>query len=180
MSGPPTFMAMMCLSFAFACAGPPGKDAQPSDAGPGVVDYGVLTPAELEVAKMTAELTGVTIPADGRPVMTLKVTERHGSGVRGLSATAVNWRFALIKLAQGVNASANDSWVSYMAANDHSTASTETATALTDNGDGTYTFVARRKEVLRRRGENLSPLEVEEVVAAVAGGQPSCRIQQRP
>ncbi|HEY4886810.1 MAG TPA: OmcA/MtrC family decaheme c-type cytochrome [Myxococcales bacterium] len=140
MSGPPTFMAMMCLSFAFACAGPPGKDAQPSDAGPGVVDYGVLTPAELEVAKMTAELTGVTIPADGRPVMTLKVTERHGSGVRGLSATAVNWRFALIKLAQGVNASANDSWVSYMAANDHSTASTETATALTDNGDGTYTY----------------------------------------
>jgi carnitine-CoA ligase len=34
----------------------------------------------------------------------------------------------------------------------------------TVNDDGTYTFVGRRKEVLRRRGENLSPLEVEEVV----------------
>ena len=29
------------------------------------------------------------------------------------------------------------------------------------NHDGTYTFVARKKEVIRRRGENLSPLEVE-------------------
>ena len=34
------------------------------------------------------------------------------------------------------------------------------------NADGTYTFVGRRKEVLRRRGENLSPLEVEEVLDA--------------
>jgi carnitine-CoA ligase len=32
------------------------------------------------------------------------------------------------------------------------------------NPDGTYTFVGRQKEVLRRRGENLSPLEVEEVL----------------
>jgi crotonobetaine/carnitine-CoA ligase len=52
----------------------------------------------------------------------------------------------------------------------------ETAAVLTDDGwlrtgdlvtvnaDGTYTFVGRRKEVLRRRGENLSPLEVEEVI----------------
>ena len=51
----------------------------------------------------------------------------------------------------------------------------ETAQAFTDGwlhtGDlvtvdpgGTYTFVARKKEVLRRRGENLSPAEVEEVL----------------
>jgi carnitine-CoA ligase len=33
-------------------------------------------------------------------------------------------------------------------------------------GDGIYTFVARQKEVLRRRGENLSPLEVEQVLEA--------------
>jgi crotonobetaine/carnitine-CoA ligase len=45
------------------------------------------------------------------------------------------------------------------------------------NADGTCTFVARRKEVIRRRGENLSPAEVEEclerhpdvAVAAVIG-----------
>jgi carnitine-CoA ligase len=39
-----------------------------------------------------------------------------------------------------------------------------TGDLVTINGDGTYTFVARKKEVLRRRGENLSPLEVEEVL----------------
>ncbi len=54
----------------------------------------------------------------------------------------------------------------------------ETAAAITDGGwlrtgdlvtrnpDGTYTFVARKKEVLRRRGENLSPAEVEEALAS--------------
>jgi carnitine-CoA ligase len=39
-----------------------------------------------------------------------------------------------------------------------------TGDLVTVNEDGTYTFVGRRKEVLRRRGENLSPLEVEEVL----------------
>ena len=39
-----------------------------------------------------------------------------------------------------------------------------TGDIVTVNSDGTYTFVSRRKEVLRRRGENLSPLEVEEVL----------------
>jgi crotonobetaine/carnitine-CoA ligase len=34
------------------------------------------------------------------------------------------------------------------------------------NPDGTYTFVGREKEVIRRRGENLSPAEVEEALAA--------------
>ncbi|GAA1001759.1 ATP-dependent acyl-CoA ligase [Acrocarpospora macrocephala] len=54
----------------------------------------------------------------------------------------------------------------------------ETAKVITEDGwlrtgdlvtvddDGVYTFVSRRKEVLRRRGENLSPLEVEEVLTA--------------
>jgi crotonobetaine/carnitine-CoA ligase len=54
----------------------------------------------------------------------------------------------------------------------------ETAAVITDDGwlrtgdlvtvnpGGTYTFVARKKEVLRRRGENLSPAEVEEAIAS--------------
>ena len=41
-----------------------------------------------------------------------------------------------------------------------------TGDLVTDNGDGTYTFVARVKEVLRRRGNNLSPAEVEDAVAS--------------
>ncbi len=41
-----------------------------------------------------------------------------------------------------------------------------TGDLVTVNSDGTYTFVARRKEVLRRRGQNLSPAEVEEAIQA--------------
>ena len=48
------------------------------------------------------------------------------------------------------------------------------------NDDGTYTFVGRRKEVIRRRGENLSPAEVEaalerhpDVLEAAVVGVPS-------
>jgi carnitine-CoA ligase len=39
-----------------------------------------------------------------------------------------------------------------------------TGDLVTANADGTYTFISRVKEVIRRRGENLSPLEVEEVL----------------
>ena len=39
-----------------------------------------------------------------------------------------------------------------------------TGDLVTANPDGTYTFVARRKEVLRRRGLNLSPAEVEDAI----------------
>lgn len=39
-----------------------------------------------------------------------------------------------------------------------------TGDLVTPDEGGTYTFVARRKEVLRRRGENLSPAEVEEAL----------------
>jgi carnitine-CoA ligase len=39
-----------------------------------------------------------------------------------------------------------------------------TGDLVTDNGDTTYTFLGRKKEVIRRRGENLSPAEVEAVL----------------
>jgi crotonobetaine/carnitine-CoA ligase len=41
-----------------------------------------------------------------------------------------------------------------------------TGDLVTVNDDDTYTFVARKKEVLRRRGLNLSPSEVEEAIAS--------------
>jgi carnitine-CoA ligase len=41
-----------------------------------------------------------------------------------------------------------------------------TGDLVTGDDDGVYTFIARRKEVLRRRGENLSPVEVEDVILA--------------
>ncbi|MDQ6853263.1 MAG: AMP-binding protein [Actinomycetota bacterium] len=55
-----------------------------------------------------------------------------------------------------------------------------TGDLVRDDGDGTYTFVGRKKEVIRRRGENLSPAEVEaalerhpEVAEAAVVGVPS-------
>ena len=41
-----------------------------------------------------------------------------------------------------------------------------TGDLVTVNADDTYTFVSRKKEVLRRRGQNLSPAEVEDVIQA--------------
>jgi crotonobetaine/carnitine-CoA ligase len=41
-----------------------------------------------------------------------------------------------------------------------------TGDIVTRDAAGVFTFVTRKKEVLRRRGENLSPLEVEEAIAA--------------
>ncbi len=115
-----------------------------------VADYTVMTADEKAQAAMTAVITGVSFPADGRPVVNIKVSERHGLGVKNLATTAVTWRFSLLKLVPGlvpgatpgVNGSASDTWVSYLAANDHSVASSETAAAanLTDHGDGNYDY----------------------------------------
>src|SRR5690349_18448618 len=41
-----------------------------------------------------------------------------------------------------------------------------TGDLVTENEDGTYTFLGRQKEVIRRRGENLAPAEVEEALAS--------------
>jgi carnitine-CoA ligase len=55
-----------------------------------------------------------------------------------------------------------------------------TGDLVTENEDGTYTYVGREKEIIRRRGENLAPAEVEEalmshpdVVEAAVVGVPS-------
>jgi OmcA/MtrC family decaheme c-type cytochrome len=104
------------------------------------VDYTLLSAAELADANPGLVVTGISHPADGRPVVTFKISDRKGTGIMKFPAGSV--RFALLKLAAGVNGSANDTWVSYLAANATSTASTETASAssLTDNLDGTYSY----------------------------------------
>ncbi len=121
-----------------------------------VVDYSLLSAAEQADANPSAVITGVSIPADGRPVVTVKVSDRKGHGIKNITPVApVSWRFALLKLvpgstdALGVNGAAMDTWVSYIAKNATSTAGTETAGTdpastttglLTDNKDGTYTY----------------------------------------
>jgi OmcA/MtrC family decaheme c-type cytochrome len=107
-----------------------------------VIDYAVMTGDERKTANMAAAITSIAIPADGRPVVELKISERHGLGVKNLGATAASWRFALLQLQPGVNGSSGDTWVSYMAASSAATAGTENATpaALVDHHDGTYTY----------------------------------------
>jgi carnitine-CoA ligase len=41
-----------------------------------------------------------------------------------------------------------------------------TGDLVTANADGTFTFLGRRKEVIRRRGENVAPAEIEEALAS--------------
>jgi crotonobetaine/carnitine-CoA ligase len=41
-----------------------------------------------------------------------------------------------------------------------------TGDLVTSDGAGTYTFVGREKEIIRRRGENLSPADVEDALAS--------------
>jgi carnitine-CoA ligase len=41
-----------------------------------------------------------------------------------------------------------------------------TGDLVVEGPEGTYTFVGRQKEIIRRRGENLSPAEVEEALAS--------------
>jgi carnitine-CoA ligase len=56
----------------------------------------------------------------------------------------------------------------------------KTGDLVTENPDGTYTFLGRKKEVIRRRGENVAPAEIEDalvshpdVVEAAVIGVPS-------
>ena len=42
----------------------------------------------------------------------------------------------------------------------------KTGDLVTENPDGTYTFVGRKKEVIRRRGENVAPAEIEEALGS--------------
>jgi carnitine-CoA ligase len=42
----------------------------------------------------------------------------------------------------------------------------QTGDLVTANPDGTYTMVGRKKEVIRRRGENVAPAEIEEALAS--------------
>jgi carnitine-CoA ligase len=42
----------------------------------------------------------------------------------------------------------------------------KTGDLVTANPDGTYTFVGRKKEVIRRRGENVAPAEIEDALVS--------------
>jgi crotonobetaine/carnitine-CoA ligase len=45
----------------------------------------------------------------------------------------------------------------------------KTGDLVRENPDGSLTFLGRRKEVIRRRGENVAPAEIEEALASHPG-----------
>jgi len=139
-----------------------------------IVDFSKLSAADQAALQPGVVVTGVD-HTNGQPVVSLKISDAKGNGVTGMPAG--NLRFALLKLASGVNGSANDTWVSYMAANNQSTASSETATAtaLVDNTDGTYvyTFAKNVKAGPTAAGTSWDPNAVHRLVVLMyASGNP--------
>jgi OmcA/MtrC family decaheme c-type cytochrome len=134
-----------------------------------LVNYATMSADNRAALDLKIVVSRVTVPASGQPLVAFKVVDGSGNGVKGLPPP--DMRFALLKLVPastkvasnpnlvGVNGSANDTWVSYMAANPTSTAGAETAGAagasadagtpttgvLTDNGDGTYSYTFLKK-----------------------------------
>jgi OmcA/MtrC family decaheme c-type cytochrome len=101
--------------------------------------FASMSAADLAALDLNITITSITVPATGKPVVAFKALDNSsGNVVSGLPATAM--RVALLKLVPAT--SGNDTWLSYMAANATSVASTETGAAanLVDNGDGTYVY----------------------------------------
>lgn len=119
-----------------------------------IKDLAALSAADQAILDPTLSIVDTKFPTDGKPVVTLKIVDRLGNPVKGFNSltagAGVRWRAAVLKLSAGVNKSANDTWVSYMAANATTSAGTEDAQTveppaagtgtLKDNGDGTYTY----------------------------------------
>ena len=127
-----------------------------------LLDYAALSAEGKAALDLKISVTSVIVPASNQPVVAFKIADISGNAVKGLPPADL--RFALLKLVPpvasaatlspiGVNGSANDTWVSYIAATPTSTAGTETAAAaatttsgvLTDKGDGTYSYTFLRK-----------------------------------
>jgi OmcA/MtrC family decaheme c-type cytochrome len=127
-------------------AGPPGPSGPSGPAGP-VTALDIATSAPTRV---NAKITGVSGTA--RPTIRFQLTNQIGQPLRGLKHTDV--RLAAAKLVPGVNGGSSQ-WVSYInrnenpptvAANGWGTTARrqatvdapDAATALVDNGDGSY------------------------------------------
>jgi OmcA/MtrC family decaheme c-type cytochrome len=110
-----------------------------------LVNYASMSADDKAALDLKVAVSSVTVPASGQPVVAFKATDGKGDGVTGLPAA--DMRFALLKLVSAAKGG-NDTWVSYMADDAASVASTETADVtasatkgvLTDNADGTYSY----------------------------------------
>ncbi len=108
-------------------AGPTGATGQAGPAGPAGPAAGnnasAMTPAQWASSKFSGQITGLTVGADGKPVVSFKVTDAAGNGVSGLGSTSqaanaiapglTNLAFTIAKLVPGTSGSPSR-WVSYI------------------------------------------------------------------
>ena len=110
---------------------------------------------------MTAVITGVAFPADGRPVVSLKVTERHGLGVKNLSRDRGDLAVRAAQAgprhprhhrrASTAAPTTPGSATSPPTITRRPPAETAAAANLTDHGDGTYDYRLRQGDQRRAR-----------------------------
>ena len=120
-------------------AGTPGTPGPSGPAGPSTGNALPFDSAEL----INVEILAVTIPTGGgAPVVSLRLTDDLGFGLKGIPTSTVS--FTLAQLSPPPATGASSEWQSYITNSrvDNVQASTESATAgtFTDNGDGTYTY----------------------------------------
>jgi OmcA/MtrC family decaheme c-type cytochrome len=131
--------------------GPGGATGPTGPAGSAVVNYLTMTDAQKAEANFVVEVVGnPTLPADGKPVVTLKITDRNGTPVKGMgaavrtdSAPGVQWRFAQLQLVPytspgaavppPVGSGTNSYWWSFMPASTSVSATTETCPNISSN-----------------------------------------------
>ena len=153
---------------AAGAAGTPGAAGAPGVNANDVVKLADVTDKQWVDMKWSAQITGATIPADGKPVVNFKVVDENGKPITGLAyssltpvstATAAayaNFGFTVAKLMPAVNGSPSY-WLSYIvtstptfkSATDHSTGTTPAAQrsptidnqgVMTDLGNGAYSY----------------------------------------
>lgn len=140
-----------------------------------LVSFSTLSSDALAALDLQIVLTSIAIPETGKPMIAFRALDAAGGNlVAGLPASAM--RFALLKLVPAAKGG-NDTWVSYMAANATSTASTETGAAtatatngaLTDNGDGTYVYnFAKNVKDVANAGTTYDPAAVHRFAMQVS------------
>jgi OmcA/MtrC family decaheme c-type cytochrome len=122
-------------------AGPPGPPGPPGPTTPGGSTSVPIDTAD----SVTPEITSIAVPSGGgNPVVSFKLTDSQGFGVRGMAAGDV--RFTLAQLSPPPAPGASSEWQSYITTasggipDAQATAERATAGSFVDNGDGTYQY----------------------------------------
>lgn len=121
-------------------AGPPGPPGPPGPSGAVAIGNATV---------ITSEITSVTVPAAGAPVVNFQLTDELGRALKGLTPGSL--RFVAARLAPGSNGGSSQ-WLAYTTITEQPgsgpgttpqrQAAAEVATAgqFVDNGDGTYRY----------------------------------------